>query len=57
MVGHLAVAQYGDGWTIQIAINACGILLLLFVGWALERGYPRVLTRRASAQTSSADRS
>jgi hypothetical protein len=37
MVGHLAVAQYGDGWIIQIAINACGILLLLFVGWALER--------------------
>jgi hypothetical protein len=37
MAGHLAVAQYGDGWAVQVATNLSGIVLMLFVGWALDR--------------------
>ena len=45
MAGHLAVAQYGDGWTVQVATNLSGIALMLFAAWALDR----ISARTASA--------
>jgi hypothetical protein len=36
MAGHLAVAQYGDGWTVQVATNLFGIVLMLVVAWTLH---------------------
>ena len=45
MACHLAVAQYGDGWVVQVVTNLSGIVLMLFVGWALDR----LSTRRVPA--------
>jgi hypothetical protein len=36
MAGHLAVAQYGDGWAVQVATNLVGISLMFVVAWTLQ---------------------
>jgi hypothetical protein len=36
MAGHLAVAQYGDGWAVQVATNLVGIVLMFVVAWTLH---------------------
>jgi hypothetical protein len=35
MAGNLAMAQYGEGWTVQIGVNLVGLALLLLTGWTL----------------------
>ena len=35
MAGNLAMAQYGEGWTVQIGVNLVGLTLLLLTGWTL----------------------
>jgi hypothetical protein len=35
MAANLLMAQYGEGWTVQIGINAVGLALLIGIGWML----------------------
>jgi hypothetical protein len=35
MAANLLMAQNGDGWPVQIGINAVGLALLIVAGWAL----------------------
>jgi hypothetical protein len=49
MAGTLAMAQHGDGWGSQIAVNTVGIALLLCTGWALARLAQRKAARRRVA--------
>jgi hypothetical protein len=35
MAGNLAMAKYGEGWTVQIGVNVVGLVLLLLTGWML----------------------
>ena len=35
MAGNLAMAQYGEGWTVQVGVNLVGLVLLLLTGWTL----------------------
>jgi len=35
MAGNLAMAEYGEGWTMQIGVNLIGLVLLLLTGWTL----------------------
>jgi hypothetical protein len=35
MAANLAMAQYGEGWTVQIGVNLVGLVLLLLTGWTL----------------------
>ena len=35
MAGNLAMAEYGEGWTVQIGVNLVGLALLLLTGWTL----------------------
>ena len=35
MAGNLAMAEYGEGWTVQIGVNLIGLVLLLLTGWTL----------------------
>ena len=49
MAGNLAMAKYGEGWTVQIGVNLVGIVLLLLTGWTLAwqaRSHERALPSR-----------
>jgi hypothetical protein len=49
MAGTLAMAEHGDGWGPQIAVNAVGIALLLCTGWVLAWAARRKAARRRVA--------